>query len=41
MAAEFEDTGRLLTDAADVILAEHEVAVLRDLAVEVKGPLSA
>jgi hypothetical protein len=41
MAAEFEDTGRLLTDAAEVVLADHEVAVLRDLVLEVKGPLSA
>jgi hypothetical protein len=37
--AEFEETGRLVDHAAELVLAEHEVASLRNLTVELPGPL--
>jgi Baseplate J-like protein len=41
MNATYEETGRLLNDADAVALADHEVAVLDDLTVEIPGTLDA
>lgn len=41
MGAEFEETGRLLAAATEVLIGEHEVLALRNLALDVKGMLDA
>jgi uncharacterized phage protein gp47/JayE len=41
MGAEFEETGRLLAAATEVLIGEHEVLVLRNLVLDVKGMLDA
>jgi hypothetical protein len=41
MNATYDETGRLLNDVDSVTFAEHEVAVLGDLRVEIPGKLDA
>lgn len=41
LSAEFEETGRILAAATEVLIGEHEVVALRNLALDVKGLLDA
>jgi uncharacterized phage protein gp47/JayE len=37
--AEYEETGRLLSDTNEILLAEHEEATLRNMSLKIVGPL--